>query len=71
LTTKALRRIGELYAIEESIRENHQTNGSPVASSMPGHCSPTLSDACRLRSPKSDTAAAILYSPKLWPALTR
>jgi len=75
LTTEALRRIGELYAIEESIR------GKPPDERRAGrllHAKPLLDDLERwlhatlaTLSRKSDTAAAILYALKLWPALTR
>lgn len=75
LTTEALRRIGELYAIEESIR------GKPPdqrRQARQQHARPRLDDLERwlharlsTLSRKSDTAAAILYSLRLWPALTR
>lgn len=72
LTTEALRRIGELYVIEDSIR------GKPPdewCTTRRRHPRPLLNDLERwlhaTLSRKSDTAAAIIYSLKLWPAQTR
>lgn len=75
LTIEALRRIGELYAIEEAIR------GKPPDERQAArqlHAKPLLDDLERwlhatpaTLSRKSDTAAAILCALKLWPALTR
>jgi transposase len=75
LTTEALRRIGELYAIEESIRGKppddrrkvRQQQAKPLLNDLERWLHATLGTLSR----KSDTAAAILYSLKLWPALTR
>jgi transposase len=74
LTTEALRRIGELYAIEESIRgkppddrrKARQQQAKPLLNDLERWLHATLGTLSR----KSDTAAAILYSLKLWPALT-
>ncbi|WP_395400532.1 IS66 family transposase [Pseudoduganella sp. UC29_106] len=75
LTTEALRRIGELYAIEENIRGKPPAERCTVRRQQ---SRPLLDDLERwlntmlgTLSRKSDTAAAILYSLKLWPALTR
>jgi transposase len=75
LTTEALRRIGELYAIEDSIRGKppderctaRQQHAKPLLDDLERWLHATLTTLSR----KSDTAAAILYSLKLWPALTR
>jgi len=75
LTTEALRRIGELYAIEESIRGKppnerctvRRRQSRPLLDDLERWLNATLGTLSR----KSDTAAAILYSLKLWPALTR
>ena len=74
-TTEALRRIGELYAIEEEVR------GKPPdlrCSTRQARARPMLDDLRRwmekmLRSlsAKSDTAAAIRYALSHWRALTR
>jgi transposase len=72
LTTEALRRIGELYAIEEAIRgkppdERHaerQAKARPLLDDLERWLQATLATLSR----KSDTAAAILYALKLWPA---
>ena len=74
LTTEALRRIGELYCIEESIRGKplderrtaRQQQAKPLLEDMERWLHATLATLSR----KSDTAAAILYALKLWPALT-
>jgi hypothetical protein len=75
VTTEALRRIGARYAIEDG------TLGKPPderSAARRARAAPPLADLdCCLRakldtlSRKSDTAAAILYALKLWPALTR
>jgi transposase len=75
LTTEALRRIGELYGIEESIRGKppdarraaRQQQAKPLLDDLERWLHATLATLSR----KSDTAAAILYALKLWPALTR
>jgi transposase len=75
LTTEALRRIGELYAIEETIRGKppderlavRQAQARPLLEDLERWLHATLATLSR----KSDTAAAILYALKLWPALTR
>lgn len=75
LTTEALRRIGELYGIEEVIRGKppderraaRQLQAKPLLDDLERWLHATLSTLSR----KSDTAAAILYALKLWPALTR
>ncbi|MBV8634165.1 MAG: IS66 family transposase [Burkholderiaceae bacterium] len=75
LTTEALRRIGDLYVIEESIRGKppaerctvRRRQSRPLLDDLERWLNATLSTLSR----KSDTAAAILYSLKLWPALTR
>jgi transposase len=74
LTTEALRRIGELYAIEERIRGKppderrtaRQQYAKPLLAELERWLQATLATLSR----KSDTAAAILYSLKLWPSLT-
>jgi len=75
LSTEALRRIGALYAIEEDIRGKPPDERRAVRRE---YAVPLLVDLERwLRamletlSRKSDTAAAIQYALKLWPALTR
>jgi hypothetical protein len=75
LTAEALRRIGELYAIEETIRGKppderlaiRQAPARPLLDDLERWLHATLAPLSR----KSDTAAAILYALKLWPALTR
>ena len=75
LSTEALRRIGELYAIEESIRGKppderraaRLRQAKPLLDDLQRWLQTTLATLSR----KSDTAAAILYALKLWPALTR
>jgi hypothetical protein len=75
LTAEALRRIGELYAIEEAIRGKppderlavRQARARPLLEDLERWLHATLATLSR----KSDTAAAILYALKLWPALTR
>jgi hypothetical protein len=75
LTTEALRRIGELYAIEEAIRgkppdarlAERRTRARPLLDDLERWLQATVATLSR----KSDTAAAILYALKLSPALTR
>lgn len=74
-STEVLRRIGELYAIEEGIRgkppderrATRQQQARPLLDNLERWLQATLATLSR----KSDTATAILYSLKLWPALTR
>jgi hypothetical protein len=74
LTAEALRRIGELYTIEEAIRGRppderiavRQARARPLLDDLERGLHATLATLSR----KSDTAA-ILYALKLWPALTR
>ena len=66
LTAEALRRIGELYAIEEAIR-GKPPDARPLLDDLERWLHATLATLSR----KSDTAAAILYALKLWPALIR
>lgn len=75
LTTEALRRIAELYAIEAEIRgkppderrQVRQTSAKPLLDDLERWLRASLEKL----SHKSDTAAAIQYSLNLWPALTR
>lgn len=75
LSTEALRRIGELYAIEEAIRGKppderfaaRQAQAQPLLDDLERWLNGKLATLSR----KSDTAAAILYALKLWPALIR
>ncbi|OEZ83369.1 transposase IS66 family protein [Janthinobacterium sp. HH104] len=75
LTTEALRRIAELYVIEAEIRgkpsderkEVRQLRSLPLLEDLERWLRSTLETLSR----KSDTAAAILYALKLWPALLR
>jgi transposase len=75
LTTEALRRIGELYAVEEFIcdkspderRAARQLQAKPLLDDLKRWLHAMLATL----SGKSDTAAVILYALKLWPALTR
>jgi transposase len=75
LTTEALRRIGELYLIEADIRGKppderqriRQARSRPLLDDFKRWLRATLEQLSR----KSDTAAAILYALKLWPALAR
>jgi transposase len=75
LTTEALRRIAELYVIEVDIRgkppdqrrQARQTKAKPLLDDLEHWLRAALEKLSR----KSDTSAAILYSLKLWPALTR
>ncbi len=75
LTTEALRRIAELYVIEAEIRGKppderrhaRQARARPLVDDLEQWLRTTLDTLSR----KSDTAAAILYALKLWPALLR
>lgn len=75
LTAEALRRIGELYAIETPIRGKPPDERRRIRQQQ---ARPLLDDfevwlkaAMSRLSTKSDTTAAILYALKLWAALTR
>jgi transposase len=73
LTTEALRRIAELYVIETDIRgkppderrQIRQARSRPLLDDLEQWLRATLDTLSR----KSDTAAAIQYALKLWPAL--
>jgi transposase len=73
VTTEALRRIAELYVIEADIRgkppderrQIRQARSRPLLDELERWLRTTLDTLSR----KSDTAAAILYALKLWPAL--
>jgi len=73
LTTEALRRIAELYVIETDIRgkppderrQIRQARSRPLLDELDRWLRTTLDTLSR----KSDTAAAIQYALKLWPAL--
>jgi len=75
VTTEALRRIGALYVIEAEIRgqppdlrrDARLLRARPLLDDLERWLRATLDTL----SSKSDTAAAITYSLKLWPALTR
>ncbi len=75
LTAEALRRIGELYAIETPIRGKppderlriRQQQAKPLLASLEAWLKASMA---RL-STKSDTTAAILYALNRWAALTR
>ena len=75
LTTEALRRIGELYAIEAKIRgkppnerqQARQTEAKPLIDDLERWMRGMLEKLSR----KSDTSAAIMYALNLWPALAR
>lgn len=75
LTTDLLRRIAELYQIEESIRgaqpdvrlDHRRRRSAPLIDDL--HCA--LFDAFRRLSPKSEMAKAIAYGTKRWASLTR
>jgi transposase len=75
LTTEALRRIGELYAIEAQIRgkppherqQARQAEAKPLINDLERWLRGMLEKLSR----KSDTSAAILYALNLWPALAR
>lgn len=75
LTAEALRRIGELYAIEETIRGKppderlrvRQARSKPLLEAMEAWLRATAQTLSR----KSDTTAAILNALNRWEALTR
>jgi transposase len=75
LTTEALHRIGELYAIEAKLRgkppherqQARQAESKPLIDAMEHWLRSMLEKLSR----KSDTSAAILYALNLWPALAR
>lgn len=75
LTGEALRRIGALYAIEETIRGKlpqerlrvRQEQARPLLDALEGWLRETVTTLSR----KSDTTAAILYALNRWQALTR
>jgi transposase len=75
VTTEALHRIGELYAIEADIRGKppderllaRRTRSRPLID----HFETWLRTTMETLSRKSDTTAAILYALNRWPALTR
>jgi transposase len=75
LTTEALRRIGELYVIEEDIRgkppdvrlQERQERAKPLLADLEQWLQTALAKLSR----KSDTAAAIQYALNLWRALLR
>ena len=75
LTTEALHRIGELYAIEAKIRgkppherqQARQAEAKPLIDDMERWLRGMLEKLSR----KSDTSAAIMYALNLWPALAR
>jgi len=75
LTTEALRRIGELYAIEAAIRGKppderrlvRQASARPLIDDLETWLRASLEKLSR----KSDTSAAIMYALNLWPALSR
>lgn len=75
VTTEALRRIGALYAIETEIRGRppNQRHVARLLRAKPllDYLERWLRATLATLSSKSDTAAAILYSLKLWPALIR
>ena len=75
VTADALRRIGELYAVEADIRGKppnerlavRRTRSRPLLDDLEAWLRGILSTLSR----KSDTTAAIMYALNLWPALTR
>ncbi|MDB5961183.1 MAG: family transposase [Massilia sp.] len=75
LTAEALRRIGELYAIEAAIRGRppderrlvRQERAKPLIDDLETWLRASLDKLSR----KSDTSAAIMYALNLWPALCR
>lgn len=75
VTTEALRRIGELYAIEARIRgkppderrELRQAEARPLLNALQVWLRTTMETLSK----KSDTTAAILYALNRWEALTR
>jgi transposase len=75
VTAEALRRIGQLYAIEAKIRGKppderrrfRQAQAQPLLKAMEAWLRTTVETLSR----KSDTTAAILYALNRWEALTR
>jgi transposase len=75
VTTEALRRIGELYAIEAKIRgkppdlrrEILQAEARPLLNALQTWLRTTMETLSK----KSDTTAAILYALNRWEALMR
>ncbi len=75
MTAEALRRIGELYAIEADIWGKppnerltaRRTRSRPLLDDLETWLRGILSTLSR----ESDTTAAIMYALNLWPALTR
>jgi transposase len=75
VATEAVRRIGELYAIEREIRgrspdlrrQARQARAKPLLASMRNWMQQSLASLSR----KSDAAAAIRYALTLWDALSR
>jgi transposase len=75
IATEAVRRIGELYAIEREIRgrspdlrqQVRQARARPLLDSMRNWMQQSLTSLSR----KSDVAAAIRYALTLWDALSR
>lgn len=75
MTTEALRRIAELYVIEAGIRgqppnerrQVQQARSRPLLDDLERWLRATFDTLSR----KSDTAAAIMYALKHWPALLR
>ena len=74
-TTEALRRIGELYAVEEEVRgkppELRRSIRQARAKSMLEDLHRWMEKMLRSLSAKSDTAGAIRYALSHWRALTR
>lgn len=75
LTTDLLERIGLIYAVEASVREQppgvrrqaRQEQSRPLVDALRA----VIDDALRRLSPKAEMAKACRYGIKLWPALTR
>lgn len=75
ITTEALARIGTLYGVEAEVRGKspdqrcrvRQAKARPLLDELEQWLRATLETLSR----KSDTAAAIMYALKLWPALIR
>lgn len=75
LTAEALRRIGELYGIETTIRgkppDERWRIREQQAKPLLAEFETWLNETMARLSTKSDTTAAILYALNRWPALTR
>ena len=73
LTAEALRRIGELYVIEEEVRGKPPDKRQAVRQSQSlrriDELESWLRESMLKLSRKSDTTAAIMYALNLWPAL--